>query len=249
MAAPLLLADALIANSGFSLEVLTDVLGRLARRATVVPNPVPGPPARTPARAELHGGLRLLYLGRLSPRKGPHLVVEAVHLLAERGVHAHLELVGAVFTGYEWYEEQLRESIRTLGLQEQVTMRGFEPVVWPALAASDVVVVPSVMPEPFGNTAVEAVLAARPVVVAASGGLPEAVHGFGSAAVVPVDSAPSIADALQRIAREWPTAAHRAADDALIAAARHDPEHYGDRLDEIVGARARHPRRHEAHRG
>ena len=242
MAAPLLLADSLIANSRFSLGVLTDVLARLGRRATVVPNPVPGPPTGTPARTHLDGGLRVLYLGRLSPRKGPHLVVEALHLLDERGVPAQLELVGAVFAGYEWYEQELRTSIDSFGLRDRVTVGGFEPVVWPALAACDVVVVPSVMPEPFGNTAVEAVLAARPVVVAASGGLPEAVGGLDSAIVVPVDSASAIADALQRIAREWPTAAERAVGDALAAGERHDPERYGDRLDELVSAAARSQR-------
>ena len=62
-----------------------------------------------------------------------------------------------------------------------MTFSGFTDDVWAHLAAADLVLVPSQGDEPFGNTAVEAMLAARPVVVSSSSGLDEAVAGYGSA--------------------------------------------------------------------
>ncbi|MCU1438795.1 MAG: glycosyl transferase family 1 [Naasia sp.] len=224
LAFPLLAATRIVANSRFSLDVVTAEFPRLARRSAVVYNGVPGPAAIVPPRETLEGGLRVVYVGRLSPRKGVDLAVDAVARLLGAGVPARLELVGAVFPGYEWYEEQLRVQAAPLG--ERVVFRGFEPAVWARLAAADVAVVPSRVDEPFGNTAVEAALSARPVVVARSGGLPEAVAGLEAATLVPPDEAQALADALAALAADWPAARTRALRDADAAAARFAPPVY-----------------------
>ncbi|HEY8590567.1 MAG TPA: glycosyltransferase family 4 protein [Naasia sp.] len=224
LALPLLFAHRIIANSRFSLDVLTAELPRLASRASVVYNGVAGPPEFAPPRESLDGGLRVVYVGRLSPRKGVDLAVTAVTELTARGAEVRLELIGAVFPGYEWYEAQLRSQAAPLG--DRVAFRGFEPDIWHRLAFADVAVVPSRVDEPFGNTAIEAALAARPVVVARSGGLPEAVAGLESATVVPRDEADILADALERIAADWPDARQRALRDAASAAIRFSPDTY-----------------------
>ena len=186
---PLMLADRVIANSAFSLESLTEVLPALAKRSSVLYNGVAAPPAITLPRADLDGGLHIVYVGRLSPRKGVDVAIEALHLLVRSEIDARLDIVGAVFTGYEWYETQLRDQVARLGLDDRVTFHGFQAAVWDTLADADVAVVPSRLEEPFGNTAVEAVLAGRPVVVSAIGGLAEAIDGFASALAVEPDDA------------------------------------------------------------
>jgi glycosyltransferase involved in cell wall biosynthesis len=223
---PLRLADRVVANSLFSLDSLTEVMPSLLGRSTVVYNGVPGPGEIRPARRELTGGLRVVYVGRLSPRKGVDVAVAAIALLADSGFDAHLDLVGGVFSGYEWYEQELRSQVAWLGIEDRVTFSGFQPSVWHALADADVAVVPSRLEEPFGNTAVEAVLAARPVVVSAIGGLAEAIDGFASAVPVDPDDPVRLAEALHRIATDWPAFRRTAAAAAPDAARRYAPESY-----------------------
>jgi glycosyltransferase involved in cell wall biosynthesis len=226
IALPLRLADRVLVNSDFSRDSLTEVVPSLARQSVVVYNGVAGPDAVSPARAELTGGLRVVYVGRLSPRKGVDVAVDAVARLVERGVDARLDLVGSVFTGYEWYERQLHEQVAALGLADRVTFHGFRPSVWSALDEADVAVVPSRLEEPFGNTAVEAVLAGRPVVVSDIGGLAEAIDGFASAISVPADDVDALANALERVAVHWSTFQHTAVTFAPIAAHRFSTASY-----------------------
>ena len=234
LALPLLLANKLIVNSRFSLGVLTSSFARLGRKATVVLNAVAGPEQPTLAREGLDGVVRLLYIGRLSPRKGPDVAIEAVNVLRARGVRASLDLVGAPFPGYEWFEQDLRDLVRRKDLGGAVTFHGFQSDVWPHLLSADVVVVPSVKDEPFGNTAVESVLSARPVVVSATSGLQEAVEGYGSAQQVRPADPDALADAIGRVHDDWPTFREKAFQDAHTAAERHAPAEYARRVCEIV---------------
>lgn len=235
IAAPLRLADRILVNSAFSRDSLTEVTPTLYGSSTVVYNGVAGPAAATEARPELVDGLRIVYVGRLSPRKGVDVAVDALRILRERGVEARLDLVGAVFTGYEWYEQQLRDQVDRAGLTDRVVFHGFQSSVWNALERSDVAVVPSRLEEPFGNTAVEAVLAGRPVVVSAIGGLAEAIDGFASAISVDADDPVALADALQRVAVNWSTFRRTAATFAPIAAHRYATDGYRRRVaDEIA---------------
>lgn len=234
LALPLLLANKLIVNSRFSLGVLTSSFARLGRKATVVLNAVAGPEQPTLARAGLDGVVRLLYIGRLSPRKGPDVAIEAVNVLRARGVRASLDLVGAPFPGYEWFEQDLRDLVRRKDLGGAVTFHGFQSDVWPHLLSADVVVVPSVKDEPFGNTAVESVLSARPVVVSATSGLQEAVEGYGSAQQVRPADPHALADAIGRVHDDWPTFREKAFQDAQTAAERHAPAEYARRVCQII---------------
>ena len=71
------------------------------------------------------------------------------------------------------------------GLDSRVRFLGFREDVWADLEDADVVVIPSRVGEPFGNTAVEAALAARPLIVSASSGLIEATQGLPGVLRVP----------------------------------------------------------------
>lgn len=231
---PLLFAQQLILNSDFSLRVLTSTLPRLGRRATVIHNGVPGPGAPGPARTELGEGVRILFLGRLSPRKGPQVAIAALQRLHQRGVRARLDLLGAVFPGYEWFEAELRAAVAAGGLDADVGFLGFDPDVWPHIAAADLVVVPSVGDESFGNTAVEAVLGARPLVVSATSGLAEAAAGYASAQLVPPDRPDLLADAAQRVIADWDGFRTAAVADAAVARERHSVLRYQHELAQAL---------------
>jgi glycosyltransferase involved in cell wall biosynthesis len=230
LAFPLLFADQLVANSNYSAGVLRDSFAALGKRTTVVYNGVVGPDEPTTPRETLDEELRVLYVGRLSPRKGPDLIIDAIAALRERGVPARLDLVGAVFPGYEWFEQQLRDAITALDVEDRVTLRGFQDNPWSFLAASDVLVVPSRLDEPFGNTAVESVLAARPVIVSDTSGLREAAWGYRSAQQVEPGDANDIADALERVWNDWSRFRSDAVTDEAVARERHSVTTYQRRI-------------------
>ena len=221
------LSDRVIANSQFTLDVLADVAPSAGRRTSVVLNAVCGPADVAPAaRADLTGPLQLLYVGRLSPRKGPQVAVAALRELVDRGVDARLTLLGSVFEGYEWFEAELRSAVVAAGLDERVRFLGFQPDVWPHLADADVVLIPSVQAEPFGNTAVEAVLAARPLVVSDHSGLREAAAGYACVQAVDPAQPADWADAVERVADDWAKYRAVALEDAREATSRHAPARY-----------------------
>lgn len=230
------LAGRVVANSSFTLDVLSDVAPRAGRRSTVILNAVRGPADVMPARSELHGPLRLLFVGRLSPRKGPQVAVAALRELVERGIDAHLTLVGSAFEGYEWFEAELRAAVTTAALDDRVAFVGFQSDVWPHLTDADVVLMPSVGEESFGNSAVEAVLAARPLVLSDHSGLREAAGGYVSAQAVDPSRPREWADAILRVADEWAFFRDAAVEDAREARRRHAPSRYREQLVELVGA-------------
>ena len=230
LATPLLLAQRIVVNSEFSRSVLADSYRSLGRRAQVLYNGVPGPADPVAARAAIEGPARLLFLGRLAPRKGPQVAIQVVGELRDRGVAATLTLVGAVFPGYEWFEAQLRQQIAEAGLDGVVTLAGFTPDVWPALAAADLLLVPSQGDEPFGNTAVEGILAGRPVVVSSGSGLDEAVDGVGGARRVAPADLPGWADAVCELLTNWSTTRAQVRVDSERAAERFSPPAFREQL-------------------
>jgi len=226
LTAALLTATSVLVASDYALGVLTRAWPRLRGRSTVVRNGVAGPPAPPSLRRRDAGGARLLYVGRLSERKGVLVAVEALRLLLAGGADVRLDLVGDAFTEHAAFAARLRERLDDPALAGRTTVHGFAADVWGHLAAADVLLVPSVLPEPFGNTAVEGVLAARPVVASDTGGLPEAVGDVASARLVPAGDAAALAEAVRRLVADLPAVSAEALADAPRAAARHAPARY-----------------------
>ncbi|MCB0910797.1 MAG: glycosyltransferase family 4 protein [Propionibacteriaceae bacterium] len=223
---PLFAAHRVIANSEHSLAVLAGSAPRLARRAVVVHNTVPGPARVVAARPVPEPPLRLLYVGRLSERKGVLVALIALAELRARGLAARLRLVGSVFEGNEAFLSAMRDRIAELDLAGSLDLVGFRADVWPELADADLVLVPSLLDESYGNTAVEAALAARPAVVSRLSGLVEATRHSGSVELVTPGDPVAMADAVQRLADDWPAAVERASRTAPTVAAEHSLARY-----------------------
>ena len=233
LAFPLLFANRIVANSRFSVGVLAGSFRRFAT-TTVVYNGVPGPEAASGPRGHLEGDLKVAYVGRLSPRKGVDVALDAVARLNGQGIPTSLDLIGAVYPGYEWYEEQLRQQAERLGLEGRVSFSGFRDSVWEAISASDIMVVPSRVDEPFGNTAVEAILGGRPVIASATSGLIEATSGYECAKTITPGDPVALAAAIADAAEHWDGVGARIKRDIARAHARHAPSVYRKEIAEIV---------------
>ncbi|MGO4689576.1 glycosyltransferase [Glaciibacter sp. 2TAF33] len=226
LAAPLLLAHTLVSNSDHCIDVVSEAFPSLRQRAVVLRNPISWPERPAISRARLSDPFRVIYLGRVSERKGVDTAVRAVAALRSAGCPATLDIVGSVFPGYESYLESLHTLIDDLGLDDAVRLHGYQSDVWSWLGASDVVVVPSRGEEGFGDTAVEGILAARPIIVSDFSGLREASAGFTSAQRVPPEDIVAWTDALRRVHTEWAHFRRVAATDTLLARERHSKVAY-----------------------
>jgi glycosyltransferase involved in cell wall biosynthesis len=106
--------------------------------------------------------------GRLTRWKGAELLLRAVAALPQRDVFC--VLVGAGRIGRE-----LERQAEALGLAGRVRLAGQCDDMPAALMLADVVACPSLKPEPFGRTVIEAQAMSRPVIAANHGGAAETV--------------------------------------------------------------------------
>ena len=133
-------------------------------------------------------------VGRIEPWKGQHVLIEAAPAILARNPDARILVVGGPAVNKPEYEREIKARCRDLGVEEAVIFTGIRKDVPGILAASNVLVLPSVTPEPFGRTVIEAMAAQCPVVATAAGGpLDTVVDGETGWLVEPGD-APALAE-------------------------------------------------------
>jgi glycosyltransferase involved in cell wall biosynthesis len=201
MAAQLRLAAVAVTNSKVTGDLLCEVFPLLRPRIRLVYNGIDAPDQPVMPPRLRPGAVRAVVVGRLSPKKSPHVALEAVALLREGGLDATLEVCGTPVPGQEAYEEELRRRAARPDLNETVTFSGYTSPVWPALSRADVLLATSTA-EAFGNAVVEAQLACRPVVATKVGGHLETVLPGRTGQLVPVGDPAAMAAAVRRLVDE-----------------------------------------------
>jgi len=173
----------------------------------VVGLPIEPRGARPPRRTRT-GGWRLLYLGRLEASKGADIALEAAaRTAAAVPVPVHLQMSGAGTL----HEALAARALELMHAQPrlQVTFTGWlDPhLVTAALDQSDLLLVPSRWPEPFGMVGVEAALRGVPSVAFAVGGIPEWLTDGATGRLVPEGpkGIERFADAVTACLRDEPT--------------------------------------------
>jgi glycosyltransferase involved in cell wall biosynthesis len=168
-----------------------------ARRTLTIYNPLPVTNAALAIQGNQRSGYHVLYAGKLSWGKGPHLLIEA--LPAIRAALTDKSLC-VTLAGQGPLRAHLEQRVAELGLVNQVNFVGQLPheQLQRLYAQSNVVVVPSVWQEPFGRVALEALMSGTPVVVSSRGGLGEIVED-GETGFVVEPQPQAIADAVVRV--------------------------------------------------
>jgi glycosyltransferase involved in cell wall biosynthesis len=158
-------------------------------RVTVLPNTVPLPPLPDQA-LEVPG--RILFLGRLEAAKGMDELLAAFAQLVPRFPAARLALGG------EGDADHVRRRAGELGILDRVELLGWMgPQARDAeLARASVFCLPSHID---GLPMLEAMAAARAVVVSDVGGIPEAIHDHDNGLLVPPRDAGALAGALAKV--------------------------------------------------
>ena len=141
-------------------------------------------------------------VGRISGWKGQGFFLEAFAQAAAQIPTLRAVIIGDVVSGESWRRTELEAQAQALGIAERVIWAGFRSDAPQVMAALDVLVLPSVQPEPFGMVVLEAMATGRPVIATAHGGpLETVVDGETGYLVSPFDPAP-LAVALQRLATQ-----------------------------------------------
>jgi glycosyltransferase involved in cell wall biosynthesis len=170
-------ARRVIVNSLASSQALAAVGGDPARISVAYPGideaPFTGISAATVGaiRAEINSGDAPLIgvFGRLSAWKGQAVFIDAIAKLPGAiGV-----IVGGPLFGHEAYAAELSEKVTAQGLAGRIRFLGFRQDIPALMSAMDVIVHSSIAPEPFGRVIVEGMLAGRPMVASAAGGVLE----------------------------------------------------------------------------
>ena len=161
-------------------------------------------PALTPeqitARAREPGPLRVLFVGNLIPRKGLHLLLEALARLPSK--EWRLTALGSL-TMAPSYVGAIRRQIGRCGISDNVTLLGARPnqEVAPHLAQSHLLAVPSLY-EAFGIVYVEAQGFGMPSIGSTAGAADETIdHGRNGFLVDPSDAS-ALAAHLQELSHD-----------------------------------------------
>jgi len=168
---------------------------------------------------------RLLYVGRIDPRKG---IDTAVRALAGLPTEATLEICGR---GDDRHVEELHRLVRELGLEGRVSFTSSErSELSERYAAADVVVFPPVWEEPFGLVPLEAMACGTPVVAAPSGGAAEFLVDSGNCLTFPPGDPSALVTSLLRLAGD-PALRRRLVEAGRITASQLDVDHLAEVLE------------------
>lgn len=202
-------SDLSIANSSLTEKWLLEEQPRLKPRSVVIFNGLPEAPK--PAEEKIAAFRHdvgasaedkiISLVGRISNWKGQFLLLDALGILKQQSklVGVKVAIVGDTAPGKEFLLEELQQKIAVLELQSVVSHISFVNDVWPVWYGSDIAVVPSTEPEPFGMVAIEAMSAGTPVIAAGHGGLLDIIEHQKSGLLFEPRNANALADAVAQL--------------------------------------------------
>ncbi len=151
-------------------------------------------------RAKVSGPLRILFVGSISARKQPHLILEALNCIP--GISIHATFAGDLNSDPN-YSKRFQTQIKTLGLIDKVDLLGHieSEVLIQQLRLAQVLVLPSSY-EGFGIAYLEGMAYGLPAIGMDRGGAAEIIeHGKSGYLLASSDPA-ELADRIQSLATD-----------------------------------------------
>jgi glycosyltransferase involved in cell wall biosynthesis len=165
-----------------------------------------------------NGSKQLTFVGRVSPEKGVHVLLDAFQQILKQHPHVQLKIVGPQYSLPIEYLIALSDDSKEKDLKRfyssnylvylknqlssseasHVSFVGVVPhrLIPNLYKSTDVCVVPSVCNEPLGMPVIEAIAAGIPVVATRAGGIPEIVADCKTALLVERGNASALAEAI-----------------------------------------------------
>lgn len=206
------LSDRSMSNSTLTEQWLLSAQPTLAARSVVVFNGLPVLDARSAnainafrqrigASAE---DVVITLAGRINRWKGHELLLEAAARLklSGRATLLRFVIVGGTAPGSEELPGRLLALAVAGGFEAQCNFIPFVDDIWPIWFGTDIAVVPSTEPEPFGMVAIEAMAAGVPVIAANHGGLLDIVVHQETGLLFTARDADELAKAIDKLASD-----------------------------------------------
>ncbi|MEX0974948.1 MAG: glycosyltransferase family 4 protein [Bacillota bacterium] len=181
-------------------EYMKDEVGRVfgvpGDKVRVIPNGIS--PSWFDLPREIAPKPLILFVGRLVPEKGPHILVEAMPMVLSEFPEAHLVLAGdGPLEGdirRRIYQGGLGKAVRLAGRQDDEGLRDLYRKAWVAAFPSSY--------EPFGIVALEAMATGVPCITGDAGGLKEIIQDGSTGLRVQPDNPQALADAVRALLRD-----------------------------------------------
>jgi len=138
------------------------------------------------------------YVGRLDKHKGVETLIKAFAELCATNLKVHLAIAGKPHNDNAEYLTQLKSLAASLNISKHVTFLGHVDYPVQVYQSSDVVVLPSEWPEPFGRTVIESLSCGVPVLASRVGGIPEILTDQFSSGLFESANPQSLAERLQQ---------------------------------------------------
>lgn len=136
------------------------------------------------------GKIRFVLPGRFMPQKGQWFLIDSLkELSAEYKNKIHIDLYGSAPPFKPELFSELKNKIEESGLEKVISLHGFTQNISDIYQKANVVLVPSLMADPFPTTVLEALMFSRPVIATNHGGASEILEDSFSKMVKPNDTA------------------------------------------------------------
>jgi glycosyltransferase involved in cell wall biosynthesis len=196
----------IVAISGAVRDFIAKGRESVRKRIDVIPNamdptPFGGRAQRKRVRTELAlgDGIVVGMLGRVGSWKGQEVLIDAARIVVDSHPSVRFLLVGGVHDDQQHHFAALHASIKQNQLAESIVVSDFRRDVADVLDAMDIFVQPSVQPEPFGMTVLEAMSARLPVIASGHGGPTEIVVDGETGYLTPARDAHALAERINEL--------------------------------------------------
>ncbi len=140
----------------------------------------------------------ILFVGRLHPEKGVHVLMEAMKILLDRKVDVLCKIVGSAFSSGSKPTPYVESLFANAPANVRFEGHRSGKRIAEEYREVDMLCCPSIWQEPFGNVNIEAMASGIPVVATRVGGINE-IAAEGGVLLVEPNSAAGLADALQKL--------------------------------------------------
>ncbi|MCK4330052.1 glycosyltransferase family 4 protein [candidate division WOR-3 bacterium] len=113
----------------------------------------------------------ILWIGRIIPWKGTHLLVEIANKLRETHKDFEIDIIGSYYKNSPEYFNSIRNRVDAYNLNDRINFKGYVNYNEIYKKKYDVFLHTSVKPEPFGRVIIEAMQHSIPVIATNMGGV------------------------------------------------------------------------------
>jgi len=184
-------ADCIVVVSEFVGKTIISKKPLLSEKIWILHNGLDSTKIRQPSPKVYYGGPpQLIAFGRLDPKKGFDIAIDAISILREKyGCQVKLKIIGD-----GPIRSELQDQVNRKKLNGQVELLGFKENILEYVAQGDVVVIPSVVEDSLPVAVIEAMANSKIIIASKAGGIPEMITDGKEGFLVPKAKPEAIAE-------------------------------------------------------